>query len=275
MAEKRMFAKAIIDSDAFITMPVSTQCLYFHLCMRADDDGFVNNPKIIQRMIGSSDDDFKILLGKRFILAFDSGIIVIKHWRLHNYIRRDTYKETLYVEEKSELFIKPDGAYTDHELAPELPPRDETVTEPSRVRDETVTQIKEDKIRVDKDSIDNTLDDLQSSDVEEFYESIWALYPRKVGKGAVSKTRKQKLYRIGFDEMQRTIERYKAYIKAEGIEKQYIMHGSTFFNSGYVDFLDANFEQPKPQQQRKPRKGHLETITNEFGREEEVWKEDE
>jgi len=135
--------------------------------MRADDDGFVNSPKIIQRMVGASDDDFKILLSKRFILAFDSGIIVIKHWRLHNYIRRDTYKETLYVEEKSALFVKPDGAYTDHQIQALCEPRDETVTEPSQVRDETVTQIRLDKIRLDKDREDKTIGRFSPPKVEE------------------------------------------------------------------------------------------------------------
>lgn len=86
MAERRMFAKAIIDSDAFLDMPLSTQALYFHLAMRADDEGFVGNPKKIQRMIGASDDDCRILISKRFILTFQSGIVVIKHWRIHNYI---------------------------------------------------------------------------------------------------------------------------------------------------------------------------------------------
>ena len=103
MAERRMFAKTIIDSDAFLDMPLSTQALYFHLSMRADDDGFINNPKKIQRMIGCSDDDLKLLLAKSFIIAFESGIIVIKHWRLHNYIQKDRYKPTIYQNEKSRL----------------------------------------------------------------------------------------------------------------------------------------------------------------------------
>ena len=112
MAERRMFAKTIIDSDVFLDMPLSTQALYFHLSMRADDDGFINNPKKIQRMIGASDDDLKVLVMKRFILPFDSGVVVIKHWRMHNYIRNDRYKETVYQEEKAQLLLKENGAYT-------------------------------------------------------------------------------------------------------------------------------------------------------------------
>ncbi len=113
MAERRMFAKTIIDSDAFMDMPLSTQALYFHLSMRADDEGFINNPKKIQRMIGASDDDLKVLIAKRFILPFESGVVVIKHWRIHNYIRNDRFKPTVYTEEKALLECKGNGAYTE------------------------------------------------------------------------------------------------------------------------------------------------------------------
>lgn len=113
MAERRMFAKTVIDSDAFIDMPLSTQALYFHLSMRADDDGFINNPKKIQRMVGASDDDLKVLTMKRFIIPFESGIVVIKHWKIHNYIQKDRYKPTVYVEEKKQISVKGNGAYTE------------------------------------------------------------------------------------------------------------------------------------------------------------------
>lgn len=111
MAERRMFAKTIIDSDLFLDMPLSTQCLYFHLSMRADDDGFINNPKKIQRMIGCNDDDLKLLISKQFIIPFESGIVVIKHWKIHNYIRNDRYKETMYLEEKSNLTLTQNKEY--------------------------------------------------------------------------------------------------------------------------------------------------------------------
>ena len=112
MAERRMFAKTIIDSDAFLDMPLSTQALYFHLSMRADDDGFINNPKKIVRMIGAADDDLKVLLAKRFLIPFESGIVVIKHWKIHNYIRNYRYKATAYQDEKAMLEVKDNGAYT-------------------------------------------------------------------------------------------------------------------------------------------------------------------
>lgn len=112
MAERRMFAKTIIDSDAFLDMPLSSQALYFHLSMRADDDGFINNPKKIQRMVGSSEDDLKLLIAKRFIIAFESGVIVIKHWKIHNYIQKDRYKPTMYQDEKNMLIDKNNKSYT-------------------------------------------------------------------------------------------------------------------------------------------------------------------
>ena len=112
MAERRMFAKKITESDAFLDMPSSTQMLYFHLSMNADDDGFVNNPKKIQRMCGASDDDFKLLIAKSFVILFESGVIVIKHWKMHNYIQSDRYRPTDYVDEKSMLGIKKNKAYT-------------------------------------------------------------------------------------------------------------------------------------------------------------------
>lgn len=115
MAERRMFAKTIIDSDAFLDMPLSAQALYFHLSMRADDDGFINNPKKIQRMVGASDDDCKLLLLKRFLITFESGVVVIKHWKIHNYIRNDRYKPTIYKDEKALLVEKENKAYTEKE----------------------------------------------------------------------------------------------------------------------------------------------------------------
>lgn len=130
MAERRMFAKTIIDSDAFLEMPTTSQLLYFHLAMRADDDGFVNKPKSLMRMVGCKDDDLKLLFVKKFLIPFESGVVVIKHWKIHNYIRKDTYTETKYKEEKATLELDENCAYR---LADASPLRicDESVTSPS------------------------------------------------------------------------------------------------------------------------------------------------
>ena len=111
MAERRMFAKTIIDSDAFTEMPTSARLLYYDLSMRADDDGFVNAPRKIMKITGASDDDLKILLAKKFIIGFENGIVVIKHWKIHNYIQNDRYKPTTYKEEKSMLMLDENKAY--------------------------------------------------------------------------------------------------------------------------------------------------------------------
>lgn len=113
MAERRMFAKSIVDSDAFLDMPLSAQALYFHLSIRADDEGFVGNPKRIRSMIGASEDDLKLLIAKRFLLAFPSGVVVIKHWRIHNYLQNDRCKPTTYIEERETLALDGKKAYTE------------------------------------------------------------------------------------------------------------------------------------------------------------------
>ena len=141
MAERRMFAKTIIDSDAFLDMPVTSQLLYFHLSMRADDDGFINKPKTIMRMCGCKDDDMRLLITKKFIIPFETGIVVIKHWKIHNYIRNDRYKETKYKEEKSTLILDENNSYTTG--IPSVNQMD--------------TQVRLGKDRLSKDSIDNSI----------------------------------------------------------------------------------------------------------------------
>lgn len=113
MANRRMFSLDIVDSDAFLDMPESSQNLYFHLGMRADDDGFVSSPKKILRVLNSREDDLKLLVAKRFILSFPSGICVIKHWKMNNYIQADRYKPTVYKDEFKSLKVKENGSYTE------------------------------------------------------------------------------------------------------------------------------------------------------------------
>lgn len=108
-----MFSLQIVDSDAFLDMPVSSQLLYYHLCMRADDEGFVGNPKKIMRIVGNQDDDLKVLLTKRFVLAFKTGVVVIKHWLIHNAIRMDRFNPTTYQTEKELLMVKENKAYSE------------------------------------------------------------------------------------------------------------------------------------------------------------------
>lgn len=149
MAEKRMFTQKIVDSDAFLDMPLSTQALYFHLNMRADDDGFINNPKRIQRTIGASEDDLKLLVAKRFCICFENGVIVIKHWRMHNTLRKDRYNPTQYVEQFDQLEIKGNGIYTEKAL--ELPDN-QTATTWQPDGNQPATQYSIDQHSIDKKS---------------------------------------------------------------------------------------------------------------------------
>jgi len=111
MAQRRMLSKKITDTDTFLDMPLSSQCLYFHLNMHADDDGFLGNSKTIRRMVGASEDDLKLLMAKELIIPFESGVVVIKDWKIHNYIRSDRYNPTIYELEKSALEEDSQGSY--------------------------------------------------------------------------------------------------------------------------------------------------------------------
>lgn len=129
MAEKRMISKQIIDSDTFLDMPLSAQALYFHLLMRADDDGFVDNSKKIVRMICASEDDLKLLIAKRYLLVFETGVVVVKHWRVHNYIKNDRYIKTSHIDEYAMLDLLPNREYKIKENCPQVYPQDFTQAE--------------------------------------------------------------------------------------------------------------------------------------------------
>lgn len=150
MAERRMFAKSIVLSDAFLDMPMSSRCLYFTLGMLADDDGFVGGAKSIMRQCGASQDDMLLLLQKRFVIGFDNGVIVIKHWRMNNYLQKDRHKKTNYTEELAQLQVEENGAYT------------ECIQNVYTGKDSI------DKNSIDKNSIDNTICSEQNAHSLEF-----------------------------------------------------------------------------------------------------------
>lgn len=236
MAEKRMFSKTIIDSDNFMDMPATARLLYYDLAMRADDDGFVNSPKKIIRMTGASPDDINILIHRQFIIPFDNGVVVIKHWRIHNYIRKDTYTPTLHTEEKALIECDENKAYT---LRPRLVDGSSTVR--PRLVDGSLTQIRIDKNRLDK--INNiSSDNNKKSDnkqqkkikmtvIENDFNTIWALYPRKQGKqNAFKAYEKAILSGIHKQTIIDGINAYVKYLKANNVEARYIKQGSAWFN---------------------------------------------
>ena len=144
MAEKRMFSSNVIDSDAFLDMSPTARLLYYDMGMRADDDGFIDSPKKIMRIIGASDSDLKELIDNGFVLRFESGVIVIRHWYVNNRVRRDTYHETIYTEEKSRLLLEKNNVY-------QL--RNDSVTDTLQTRDEIGSQNRVDKSRLEKDRL--------------------------------------------------------------------------------------------------------------------------
>ena len=246
MAERRMFTKKITDSDPFTEMPLSAQALYFHLNMNADDDGFLNNPKKIQRSIGASEDDMKLLIAKRFILTFDKGIIVIKHWRMHNLLRKDRYTETQYIEEKDTLMLQKDGSYTEKPL--ELPMA--TTWQPNGNQTATQYSIGKDSTELGKDSIDNTPPAPPSDTVSHEFEELWYIYPRKEGKkAALASYQRAKKKGVTYEDVHAGILNYLDYIKAKKIEPQYIKQGSTWFNGEHWnDEYDYSVPESTPTQ---------------------------
>jgi hypothetical protein len=207
MAQRRMFSPQIIDSDAFLDMPSSAQSLYFHLGMRADDDGFVGNPRKILKIINSSEDDLRILLAKAFILTFESGIIVIKHWRINNLIRKDWYKETAYLEEKAQLNIKENGSYS---LSKEAYDKEENAV----FVNENVTKPTH---RLGKVSLDkNTID----------FEKFWNIYPKKVEK----KKSEVKWNSLKLETQELILKDLPERIKCEQWQKGFILNPMTYLN---------------------------------------------
>ncbi len=226
MAERRMFAKTIIDSDAFLDMPHSSQLLYFHLSMRADDDGFINNPKKIQRMVGCGDDDLKILIAKNFIIPFESGVVVIKHWKIHNYIRNDRYKETVYQEEKLQLETKENNAYTMRE----------TLGIPNGYQMDT-------QVRLGKDSIDKDNINIKSDKPTKTYAVIIDYLNEKVGSQfrANNKSTQQRInarLKEGYtvDDFKTVID--KMHAKWKGTEYEEYLRPQTLFSTKFESYLN-------------------------------------
>ena len=231
MANRRMFSLSVIDTDNFLDMPATTQSLYFHLGMRADDDGFVSSPKKIATLANCSNDDLRILASKGYIIPFESGVIVITHWKQHNYIQSDRYRKTTYKEERAQLMLAENVYKLDVDCIQEsykMEPQYRLSKDIVRVRDNKNTICASDHAQSDS-----------KAEINAFFESVWKLYPSKKGKGQVSDAKKKALYKIGYEELSRAIERYKAGLAKDDWRKP--QNGSTFFNSGYVDYLDANY----------------------------------
>lgn len=214
MAQKRMFDKTITNSDIFLDLPDSTQVLYFHLSMNADDDGFVNNWKSILRMTGTKEDDLKLLVAKSFIIPFDSGVIVIRHWRINNFLRKDRHIETKFQQELSMLEINENQEYRLTSGQPSI-----------------------DKNRIEKNSIEYNTH-------QEAFDAFWNAYPKKRDKGRVEKwfahySPNQELV----DKMIKVVERLKDTEQWKKDNGKFIPYPATWLNAkGWEDEFETDTE---------------------------------
>lgn len=251
MGERRMFSRSVVESDVFLDMPLTTQALYFHLGMYADDDGFLNNAKRIQRITGCSDDDFKLLLAKGFVIPFDNGICVIRHWKIHNYIRSDRYKPTLYSQEKALLTMDAQKGYvlldtvgipnvnqvdTQRDTQVKLSKDNNIYRSPEGDR-ERKTEVEESK-NGEKNALEQDTKD---------FEVIYKIYPKKKGKakafeyyrGFVGRGRviNGKRYRLSPRQIWASVHAYVEDRRQQGTEIEFYQDFSRFMNKTILDYL--------------------------------------
>ncbi|MCD8020757.1 MAG: hypothetical protein LUF92_14635 [Clostridiales bacterium] len=234
MAQKRMLTMKIVDSDAFLDMPLSAQCLYFHLNMRADDDGFIGNPKRIMRTVGCHEDDLKLLIAKRFVLVFENGVIVIKHWRMHNCISQNRYHETQYTDEKKTLLIKDNKSYS--------------ITHGEPLDDKKIVAAQGGEISaVNEDYEPPQIKANGRADYPDDFENFWREYPRKVDKGGAYKKYQARL-NSGFspEEMQEAAKNYHLECEREHTPQKFIKHAKTFLGDAtpFLDYIQNSRNKP-------------------------------
>lgn len=229
MAERRMMSKKIIHSDSFLDLPATTQNLYFHLMLEGDDEGFVNSPKRIQRTIGATDGDAQMLIAKKFIISFESGVIVIKHWRIHNYIQNDRFKESSHLEERSKLVIKDNNAYT---------------LDDGYIMDTNCTpRLGKDRLGKDRLGEDNNVREKSLTDFDLF----WKHYPKKVAKDDAIKMWKNKKNKPPIEIIIEAVERYK---QSENVLEGYVSNPATWINKGRWSDEFVPFKQPIKKQSK-------------------------
>ena len=220
MANRRMFSLDVVDTDKFLDMPATSQNLYFHLGMRADDDGFVSNPKKITKLVNCGNDDLNVLISRGFVLVMEDGIVVIRHWRQNNYIQADRYKKTIYQQQMAALTVN-NGVY-------------DMDTECIQTVSNLEAQV---SIGKSKESINNKY----SRNFEEF----WSVYPRKSEKAKAYKAYCSRL-KDGFSEKEllKAVEAYATECQRDRREQRYIKLGATFLSAStpFTDYLSDNSE---------------------------------
>lgn len=261
MAERRMFSKRIINSARFLKMPVSTQCLYFHLGLHADDDGIVE-AYTVMNSIGATEDDLRVLMSKGFVYVLNDDLVTyITDWTENNKIRADRKINSIY--QDLLLQVLPDAELLQKKQRSDVKKRlvdNQRTTNGQPMDGQRATngrhRIGKDRIVQDNNTMCNSdeshgenLEDSKPSkpskkEIDAFFESVWKLYPNKKGKGQVSDSKKKALFEIGYDEIKRAIERYQQELNADA-SWRHPQNGSTFFNSGFIDYLDKNYVESK------------------------------
>ena len=220
MAKRRMFSMDVIDTDAFLEMPITARLLYYELGMRADDDGFVGSPKRIMRNTGCSEDDLRILASRGYIIPFQSGVVVITHWKMNNYIQKDRYQKTIYTNEKAMLI--------ENEKLPVYALDTKCIQNVSGV----YTQDSIDKEREVKGRLgNNNTPSKPRHDFSEEFERVWNRYPKKQGKSdALKAFNKARNEGISLETIEEGLDHYLFYISKKITDTKYIKNGSTWFN---------------------------------------------
>ncbi|MYV04431.1 conserved phage C-terminal domain-containing protein [Furfurilactobacillus milii] len=243
MAQRRMFSKKITDTDKFLEMPLSSQSLYFHLNMHADDDGFVANPNSVKRMTGAHDDDLKLLIAKQFIFVFESGVVVIRDWKIHNYIAKDRYTKTIYSDEKQQLSEDANGAYS-------LNTGDDSDLYTERIQpvDGLETQVRLGKDRLGKDSKEHS-----PAIAEQFpWQSVIDYLNEKTGKHfkhtAANKTLIMARHKEGYnaDDMRKVIDNKTADWLKDSKMNKFLQPSTLFRASKFEGYLNQTSSVPQP-----------------------------
>lgn len=242
-----MFSLDIVNSDAFLDLPVSAQNLYFHIAMRADDDGFLSNPNAIKRIVSASDEDLKTLIQKRFLLSFPSGIVAIKHWKIHNTIQKDRYKKTVHTKEFEQLDVKENNAYTEKNKTV-YTLETECIQNVSNM--ETQYRLEQDKIRLDIPPIspkgEEPVKKAKTDSFSESFKDFWKAYPKKASKtNALKEWKKIKpnddLVRVILD----ALERQKKSAQWQKEDGQFIPYPAKWLKEKrWEDYIESTAETP-------------------------------
>ncbi len=258
MAERRMMSKKIIHSDAFLDMPSTSQNLYFHLLLEADDEGFVNSPKRIQRTIGATDGDAQMLLAKKFIISFESGVVVIKHWRIHNYIQNDRFKFSAHTKERSMLSVNPNNSYS--------------INDVSNLDTNCTPSIGEDSLgEVSIGEYSNNTCDALVVDIikESSFDTFWKAYPKKVGKDAALKAWNKKKHKPHMELILEAIERYKL---SKTVRDGFTCNPATWINEGrWSDEVTLSYYDKAKAIQEHTGMSPSETLDIQLQRAQEEW----